>query len=332
MVRKAYSVFLCLYLLPDGICRLAVGITSGPAARCPAQRHAVPQPAEREGAAAGNGGSPSARAEEAQPAIDPRQPAPGGQRCQALSRARHLAAGPDPGGQPGPAAGGRQVRSAARLQVQHLRHVVDPPIHQPFDRRAGAHDPHPGASVRIDLAHPARPAATDPGTGPRADQPRSWRWRSGTCRPRMCRRCCARRPRSSRWTRPCSAGWNMPPKRWTACCARPRSRSRWKGRWATRNPASWVISSKTRTRLRRSTRRRARCCASRSSVRSKGCLERERQVLELRFGLTDGKDHTLEEVSRYFNVTRERIRQIEAKALRKLRHPARSRPLRDYLG
>ena len=60
--------------------------------------------------------------------------------------------------------------------------------------------------------------------------------------------------------------------------------------------------------------------------------DRERQVLELRFGLVDGKDHTLEEVSRYFNVTRERIRQIEAKALRKLRHPTRSRQLRDYLG
>jgi RNA polymerase primary sigma factor len=60
--------------------------------------------------------------------------------------------------------------------------------------------------------------------------------------------------------------------------------------------------------------------------------EREREVLELRFGLKDGKDHTLEEVSRYFEVTRERIRQIEAKALRKLRHPSRSRQLRDYLG
>jgi RNA polymerase primary sigma factor len=60
--------------------------------------------------------------------------------------------------------------------------------------------------------------------------------------------------------------------------------------------------------------------------------DRERQVLELRFGLMDGKDHTLEEVSRYFNVTRERIRQIEAKALRKLRHPTRSSQLRDYLG
>lgn len=60
--------------------------------------------------------------------------------------------------------------------------------------------------------------------------------------------------------------------------------------------------------------------------------EREREVLELRFGLKDGKEHTLEEVSYYFDVTRERIRQIEAKALRKLRHPARSKDLRDYLG
>jgi len=59
--------------------------------------------------------------------------------------------------------------------------------------------------------------------------------------------------------------------------------------------------------------------------------DRERQVLELRFGLIDGKDHTLEEVSRYFNVTRERIRQIEAKALRKLRHPTRSHHLREYM-
>jgi RNA polymerase primary sigma factor len=60
--------------------------------------------------------------------------------------------------------------------------------------------------------------------------------------------------------------------------------------------------------------------------------ERERQVLEMRFGLKDGKDHTLEEVGKEFGVTRERIRQIEAKALRKLRHPSRSKVLRDYLG
>ncbi len=58
---------------------------------------------------------------------------------------------------------------------------------------------------------------------------------------------------------------------------------------------------------------------------------RERQVLEMRFGLKDGRGHTLEEVGQAFGVTRERIRQIEAKALRKLRHPLRSRKLRDYL-
>ena len=59
--------------------------------------------------------------------------------------------------------------------------------------------------------------------------------------------------------------------------------------------------------------------------------ERERRVLELRFGLEDGRSRTLEEVGREFGVTRERIRQIEAKALRKLRHPTKSRQLRDYL-
>ena len=60
--------------------------------------------------------------------------------------------------------------------------------------------------------------------------------------------------------------------------------------------------------------------------------ERERKVLEMRFGLKDGQGRTLEEVGEEFGVTRERIRQIEAKALRKLRHPIRSRKLRDYLG
>ena len=60
--------------------------------------------------------------------------------------------------------------------------------------------------------------------------------------------------------------------------------------------------------------------------------DREQKVLRLRFGLDDGRARTLEEVGKEFNVTRERIRQIEAKALRKLRHPSRSRKLKDYLG
>jgi RNA polymerase primary sigma factor len=58
---------------------------------------------------------------------------------------------------------------------------------------------------------------------------------------------------------------------------------------------------------------------------------REEQVLKLRFGLEDGRTRTLEEVGKEFDITRERIRQIEAKALRKLRHPSRSKRLRDYL-
>jgi len=59
--------------------------------------------------------------------------------------------------------------------------------------------------------------------------------------------------------------------------------------------------------------------------------DRERRVILLRFGLVDDRARTLEEVGQEFNVTRERIRQIEAKALRKLRHPSRSRKLKDYL-
>ena len=59
--------------------------------------------------------------------------------------------------------------------------------------------------------------------------------------------------------------------------------------------------------------------------------EREEKVIKLRFGLEDGKSRTLEEVGQMFGVTRERIRQIEAKALRKLRHPSRSRKLKDYM-
>ena len=63
----------------------------------------------------------------------------------------------------------------------------------------------------------------------------------------------------------------------------------------------------------------------------KSLTPREERVLTLRFGLEDGRARTLEELGKEFNVTRERIRQIEAKALRKLRHPSRAKRLRDYL-
>ncbi len=59
---------------------------------------------------------------------------------------------------------------------------------------------------------------------------------------------------------------------------------------------------------------------------------REEQIIKMRFGVGDGSEHTLEEVGQRFAVTRERIRQIEAKALRKLRHPSRSQKLRAFLG
>ncbi|NLE09333.1 MAG: sigma-70 family RNA polymerase sigma factor, partial [Dehalococcoidales bacterium] len=62
-----------------------------------------------------------------------------------------------------------------------------------------------------------------------------------------------------------------------------------------------------------------------------GLTPREQRVINLRFGIDDGRSRTLEEVGHEFNVTRERIRQIEAKALRKLRHPSRSRKLRDFM-
>ena len=70
---------------------------------------------------------------------------------------------------------------------------------------------------------------------------------------------------------------------------------------------------------------------SRIAEAMEGLNYREREILRLRYGLADGYSYTLEEVGQEFNVTRERIRQIEAKALRKLKHPSRSRKLRSFL-
>ena len=78
-------------------------------------------------------------------------------------------------------------------------------------------------------------------------------------------------------------------------------------------------------------RRRRRCSRTRSSSVLKTLTYREREIIKLRYGLGDGYTYTLEEVGRIFKVTRERVRQIEAKAVRKLQHPVRSRQLEGFL-
>ena len=100
---------------------------------------------------------------------------------------------------------------------------------------------------------------------------------------------------------------------------------------ARRRTAIWATSSPTMTPPR------PREAASQTLLKEQlvevlnTLTPREEKVLQLRFGLEDGRPRTLEEVGKEFNVTRERIRQIEAKALRKLRHPSRSKKLRDFL-
>ena len=91
-----------------------------------------------------------------------------------------------------------------------------------------------------------------------------------------------------------------------------------------------AISSRTRTRCSRSTRLHGNCARPPTRVLAT-LTPREERVLRMRFGIGMNTDHTLEEVGQQFSVTRERIRQIEAKALRKLKHPSRSRKLRSFL-
>ena len=119
------------------------------------------------------------------------------------------------------------------------------------------------------------------------------------------------------------AGRGGPPLRPPADLARDADRRR--GRHGARQP-----DRGPGRRSRRSTRSRTRCSRS-SSARVLDSLEgREERVIRLRFGLDDGRPRTLEEVGHEFGLTRERIRQIESHALRKLRHPSRSRKLREF--
>ena len=92
-----------------------------------------------------------------------------------------------------------------------------------------------------------------------------------------------------------------------------------------------VISSKTPPCSHRSRQRRSESLKETTHNVLGGLTPREAKVLRMRFGIDMNTDHTLEEVGKQFDVTRERIRQIEAKALRKLRHPSRSDQLRSFL-
>ena len=126
-----------------------------------------------------------------------------------------------------------------------------------------------------------------------------------------------------------SATW--PRRRSPRRCASPPSRSRCpsrSARTATPSSATW---SRTARPSRPSRWPPPRCCPRRSSACSSPLDEREREILKLRFGLDRGEPRTLEEVGEHFNLTRERIRQIEARAMSKLRHPSSDTGARDLL-
>ena len=95
---------------------------------------------------------------------------------------------------------------------------------------------------------------------------------------------------------------------------------------------SWEISSRTTPSCRRSTPRCSRSCQRTSPTLLEALDERERRIISLRFGLDRGEPRTLEEVGKHFNLTRERIRQIEARAMAKLRHPAHDATVSSLLG
>jgi RNA polymerase primary sigma factor len=133
-------------------------------------------------------------------------------------------------------------------------------------------------------------------------------------------------PDPRRWPR----RWRCPRRRSARSSRSPRSRSPWKRRSATTTIPTSATSSRTSRRWRRPT---PRCTRLRDVTKEvlDTLTPREAKVLRMRFGIEMNTDHTLEEVGKQFDVTRERIRQIEAKALRKLRHPSRSEKLRSFL-
>ena len=126
------------------------------------------------------------------------------------------------------------------------------------------------------------------------------------------------------------SAWRCPRTRSARSSRSPRSRSRWRRRSATTRTRTSATSSRTQSTLAPIDAATELACARTKDVLD-SLTPREAKVLRMRFGIDMSTDHTLEEVGKQFDVTRERIRQIEAKALRKLRHPSRSEQLKSFL-
>ena len=192
---------------------------------------------------------------------------------------------------------------ASRLQVLHLCHLVDPPGHHPRHCRPGAHDPHPGAHDRDDQqADPhQRQLVQELGREPTSEE--------------IAKRMDipvdkVRKIREDRAGSPISLETPIGEEEDSHLGDFIEDK-------AVVSPSDAVINLNLKEQT--------------ASV-LKSLTPREEKIIKMRFGLDDGSEHTLEEVGQSFAVTRERIRQIEAKALRKLRHPSRSRKLRAFLG
>ena len=137
---------------------------------------------------------------------------------------------------------------------------------------------------------------------------------------------CSRFSSASRPRKRSPARWISRPSGSARSWITPAHRSRSRRRLGTRATPSWATSSRTTSCPSRSSWPRISCMKEQIAEALGKLSERERKIIELRFGLCDGKYRTLEEVGREFGITRERIRQIEAKALRKLRHPSLQPP------
>ena len=209
--------------------------------------------------------------------------------------------GPDPGRQHRPDEGRGQVRLPARLQVLNLRDLVDPPGHHARDCRPGADHPHPGPHDRDHQQADSDQPRAGAGAGPRADPEEiAQRMDIPVSKVRKVLKIAQE---------PISLETPIGEEEDSHLGDFIEDRG-------VVSPAEAVINLNLKEQ---------------TEAVLKTLTPREEKVIKMRFGVGDGSEHTLEEVGQNFAVTRERIRQIEAKALRKLRHPSRSRKLKAFL-